>query len=394
MTGTACTRWGKPAPVPPTIAPLSAIYVDADTGSDTTGNGSSSKPYKTLTKAVEVLGAAKVISTTGVTIYLASGIYDAAKGEEFPIVVPRPVTISGNNFNSGIRAGTFINGSGEDKIFEELVHAPARSDYTTLEVPPGVTGVSFSDLYIGAAKLKLPNSGASYVSVDALGMLSAGDSSFAAGTVSRYPNVSGILVAGGTLDCDACQVHGNFFGIGGLSVPVASSTSAPSGSPVPPSVSLTKSSGDAILSARVADILTDGSIDVSAQEQTFEQGRYAFEDGLRPVISVPTRGTLDFGGGGTSTGGNIFIGARISEIGIVKTFEAVDALDDTWNPRQQGANRSGQYTRIHKFHAGVTGKNVTIVKSASGSIVTVGPAPVPTPTPSSTPSTSPSATPT
>ncbi|MBV9699245.1 MAG: hypothetical protein JO078_03870, partial [Candidatus Eremiobacteraeota bacterium] len=28
LSGTACTRWGKPGPVPPTIVPLASIYVD------------------------------------------------------------------------------------------------------------------------------------------------------------------------------------------------------------------------------------------------------------------------------------------------------------------------------------------------------------------------------
>ena len=105
-------------PIVPTIAPLASIYVDANTGSDTTGNGSLTKPYKTLTKAVEVLTSAKSFSPTGVVITLASGDYDAANGEKFPIVIPTNVTITGMNFGSGPKSGSFINGLGEDTIFE------------------------------------------------------------------------------------------------------------------------------------------------------------------------------------------------------------------------------------------------------------------------------------
>ena len=35
VSGTACTRWGQPGPITPTMAPLSSIYVDPSTGDDT-----------------------------------------------------------------------------------------------------------------------------------------------------------------------------------------------------------------------------------------------------------------------------------------------------------------------------------------------------------------------
>ena len=39
-SGTACTRWGQPGPITPTLAPISQLYVDAHNGSDSSGNGS------------------------------------------------------------------------------------------------------------------------------------------------------------------------------------------------------------------------------------------------------------------------------------------------------------------------------------------------------------------
>jgi hypothetical protein len=402
MSGTACTRWGQPSAVPATLSPLSSINVNPTTGSDTSGNGSPAKPYKTLTKAVDVLETAKLASS--VTINLANGDYTAANGEKFPIVIPKAVSIMGMNFGTGARNGTFIDGFGEDTLFEQLVHASAKSAYTTLEIAPGIK-VSVDDVYVGALKLKLPGSHASYWSLDVLGDLSAQLSNFGGATVSSAPSVSGALVAGGTLDCASCEIQGNDFGIGALSVTVPVSTSYPSGSPSgspsatpssepsAPSVTLTQSTGDSTIVAKVVDFITDGSIDVTVSGERFERGRYAFEDSLQPIVEVPTPGTVDFGGGlADSPGGNIFLGARVSEISLVRSSETISALDDTWNPLQQHASRNGNYRRMRVFGSGASGKNVTILRTARGSTVTVGPAVVPTATPSVGPSTSPTPT--
>jgi Protein of unknown function (DUF1565) len=396
-SGTACTRWGQPGPVPPTLAPLSKLFVNPSTGSDSSGNGSEAKPYKTLTKAIEVLSSAKRISNSGVTIGLAIGDYDANKGEKFPIVVPTDVTIVGTNFGTGPRGGSFIDGAGQDTLFEEAVRAPSRSAYTTFEVAPGVS-VTLNDVYVGAARLKL-NSHAQYWSVDVLGMLDASVAGFGSGIVSRSPNISGMLVAGGSLTCGSCQITGNNFGVGALSItaPTAYPSASPSSSPpsTTPNVTLMHSSSDSTISARNADLLTDGSVDVTASEEHFEQSKYAFSDAFEPVVIVPVRGAVDFGGGAAqSQGGNVFIGAHIAEIYVSRRFTTVSALDDTWNPHVQRANGSGLYVRKITFGSGTVGRNVTILHHADASTVTVGPAPVPTPTASATPSTSPSSTPT
>ncbi|HYL27641.1 MAG TPA: DUF1565 domain-containing protein, partial [Candidatus Nitrosotalea sp.] len=150
LSGTACTRWGQPGPAVPSLAPLSTLYVDAKLGSDATGNGTQAKPYKTLTKAIAVVVAAKVIAPypPGVQINLASGDYNAANGETFPIFVPKNVTIMGANYNAGLIHGSFIDGVGEDVAFEQTVHAPAHSAYATLVgVSPAQVGLS--EVYVG-----------------------------------------------------------------------------------------------------------------------------------------------------------------------------------------------------------------------------------------------------
>jgi hypothetical protein len=261
-----------------------------------------------LTKAVDVLTMSKSLSPNGVTINLSNGDYTAANGEKFPIVVPTAVTLTGMNFGTGPHTGTFIDGFGQDTIFEQLVHAPARSAYTTLEIAPGVS-VSMSDIYVGASKLKLPGSRAAYWSLDVLGSLSAGLSNFGSGTVSKAPSVSGVLVTGGTLNCTSCEIQGNDFGIGAFSVtvpvstaypsatPSTSPTATPSGEPSLPSVTLTHSGGDSTIVAKAVDLLTDASVDVSVSGEVFERAKYAFEDSFPPIVSIPFNGTVDFGGG-------------------------------------------------------------------------------------------------
>jgi hypothetical protein len=403
VSGTACTRWGHPGAVPPTITPISAIYVSAKTGSDTSGSGTMASPYKTVTKAVMVVDTAKSISPMGVTIHVESGNYDKANGEIFPVVVTKSVTITGMNYGR-LLDGSFLNGLGEDTTFEQIAHAPKHSAYATLVVAPPAS-LSLGAMYVGATNITLPNSTAFYASLDVLASATASGATLGAGIVSTLENVNGILVAGGTLTCTSCAIRGNDFGIFGLSVPLVSPTGSPSrirgaatASPSPspsavpsvPTITLSHTVGDSTIVAKVANVITDGSIDVVASGESFERAEYAFTDALKPIVPVTIPGAVDFGGGfASSSGGNAFIGARMTEIYITRRNATVYALDNVWNPSQQGANRSGRYPRRRRFAAPSVGRNVTIRSAAVGSTVLVGPAPIPTPTPSVSPSGSP-----
>lgn len=388
--GTACTRWSHPGPLAPTTAPISALYVDAATGSDTSGNGGINSPYKTLTKAVAVLDAAKSLAST-VAIYMSPGDYDTANGEIFPIVVTKSVSINGSSYGSGVRNGSFIDGIGEDTLFESLVRAPAHTAYTTLEVAPPAS-VTLSGLYVGASKISLRGSQVFYASLDTLtSSVSGSPSSFGAGIVSTFRNIDGVIVPGGSFTCASCSIRGNDFGVGGFLVPVATSSPSSTG----PSINLSRSSGDSTVSAKVVDVLTDGNVNVTAANTSFARAAYAYADAFKAIVSTSVRGAVDFGGGAASSpGGNFLLGARTTEMYVTRRFETVTALDDVWNPREQGANRNGSYLRTMTFSSGAAGKNVTIRRAATGSTVTVGPAPVPTPTPSASPSASPTASPT
>src|SRR5262245_18313699 len=69
-------------------SPLPAIlahwYVDATAGSDVNA-GTFAAPFKTIAHALAVV-------QVGQTIHAAPGVYDAANGETFPLVVPANVT--------------------------------------------------------------------------------------------------------------------------------------------------------------------------------------------------------------------------------------------------------------------------------------------------------------
>lgn len=105
LCGLAVLSWiqcAGPFLAEPTIGYL---YVDATAGSDESGNGSPSKPFRTIARALSVddLSERTVIS-------VAPGAYDSALGESFPIVLNRSVRLTGDPDSGGI--GTTISGGG------------------------------------------------------------------------------------------------------------------------------------------------------------------------------------------------------------------------------------------------------------------------------------------
>jgi parallel beta-helix repeat protein len=81
----------------------STLYVNPLTGKDT-GTGTSQSPFKTLTRAIAA-------ASSGTTIQLTPGTYNAAGGEVFPLVIPAGVTLLGHEPSKG--KGIVIVGSGK-----------------------------------------------------------------------------------------------------------------------------------------------------------------------------------------------------------------------------------------------------------------------------------------
>ncbi|MBV8153080.1 MAG: DUF1565 domain-containing protein [Candidatus Eremiobacteraeota bacterium] len=402
VLSTACTRrGGNGMPPVTTPTPIAIYYVDPVKGSDT-NPGTQTAPFKTITHAL------KVVKTAGLTIQLNPGVYSTSSGETFPIVVSSPgVVLSGSGYGQSIRKGVFINGSGEDTTLEKQLKAPPHSYYATLVVQQGVQA-TLDQLYVGT---RTPVTTGTFAAVDALGSITANQNTF--GAFVRGSGAGGVVVPGGSLSCTGCSIGGPAFAIAAFSIASASS---------PPNISLS-GPGNSVLDG--ADgFRTDGTATIMASSQTFQTTGHAYTDVLgasaspspsptpradsataspsaSPSPSPTSSGsssssqacTVDFGYGGKgSQGGNTFRNAVV-EIEVTKSGASICALgNNTWNVAQ-GTNSFGRYAVARTFHAGTAGKNVTILSSAGGSAVFVGPAPAPTPTPSPTPSGSPSPSP-
>jgi hypothetical protein len=367
------------------------VYVNAKTGSDTS-NGSQTTPYKTITRALKAVASPGPIPVLDIEI--ATGDYNTANGEIFPLVIP-PVTglvINGSLYGRGSSKGAFVDGAGEDTGYEKLVGAPAGSFYTTIAIQPAAQ-ISVTNLYFGVAKPKLPTGLAIYDAFDDVGSLTGTTSSFNSPPSLGAPRLNGVLVAGGTLNCASCAIGGRGYAIAAFSI----ATSNCSSETQCPTVTLTgpSTSGQGSIGAPIG-IRTDGSAFVTASNQTFLSGLVAYSDDYTPLVTGLLPGLVDFGqgqGSPQSTGNNVFLGAHTSEISLTVAGDTIAAFGDTWNPNVQGSNASGQYRVDTIFSQGASGRNVTIAAAASGAKVHVGPFKQPTPSPSTSPTGSPSGSP-
>ena len=99
------------------------------------------------------------------------------------------------------RKGAFVDGAGEDTAYEKLVGAAPGSFFTTIAIQPSAS-ISVTSLYVGTSRPALPNVSAVYDAFDDVGSLTGTSSSFNSPPKLGTLRLSGVLVAGGTLDCD------------------------------------------------------------------------------------------------------------------------------------------------------------------------------------------------
>ncbi len=391
----SCTHRGTPAPLPSlTAVPTQrTVFVNAKTGVDTS-NGSQATPYKTITRALKAVASPGPIPVLDIEI--ANGDYNTANGEIFPLVIPAVtgLVINGSLYGRGAAKGAFVDGAGEDTANEKLLGAPAGSLYTTISIQP-TASISVTSLYVGASKPALPSVSAIYDAFDDLGSLSGTTSSFNSPPKLGIQRLNGVLVAGGTLNCVSCAIGGGVRGYGIAAFSIAA-TDCGSGTQCP-TVTLTgpANSGQGVIAAPIG-IRTDGSAVLTVSNQTFSAELTAFTDDFPAQVTGLTTVPADFGqgeGSPPSTGNNVFLGARVSAIALTLPNDAVDAFGDTWNPRVQGTDASGQFRSDMDFAPGDSGKNVTIAASATGARVHAGPFKHATPSPSTSPSGSPSGSP-
>lgn len=93
--------------IPPLPSNAASIYVDATNGSDTTGDGSQSAPYRTITYATNK-------ASSGSIIQLLPGTYSEASGETFPLQLKAGQILRGDESTLGegyviVGGGTYIS---------------------------------------------------------------------------------------------------------------------------------------------------------------------------------------------------------------------------------------------------------------------------------------------
>lgn len=96
------------------LQPAIHYYVDAIHGSDLTGNGSLSSPWKTVTYALSQ------VTGPDVEIHIAAGTYNTVLGETFPLTINTKVSLTGSDRNEVVISGQndrsviYLNGSASD----------------------------------------------------------------------------------------------------------------------------------------------------------------------------------------------------------------------------------------------------------------------------------------
>jgi hypothetical protein len=102
-----------------------AIYVDAVNGSDATGTGAATAPYKSIRRALTTAGFGSVVR-------VLPGTYDAANGEVFPLIPGIGTTIIGTERNgatgrqrlSHVVGGAFWAGDTDGRLHATMVPTP------------------------------------------------------------------------------------------------------------------------------------------------------------------------------------------------------------------------------------------------------------------------------
>jgi len=135
---------------PPTPNPSTDRYVNQTTGDDA-NSGSSGLPWATITHAVAT-------ADSEITIHVASGTYDAAGGETFPITLKNGQTLLGNVANKGAGLSpTLVRGEGP---------------YTASALVPGATIVGAQDARVAGFSIRTETSPFTYtgIAVDGVDM--------------------------------------------------------------------------------------------------------------------------------------------------------------------------------------------------------------------------------
>ncbi|MEW6366116.1 MAG: DUF1565 domain-containing protein [Acidobacteriota bacterium] len=154
------------------------IYVDQDRGSDTTGDGSFENPYETITKGLSV-------ATSGWTVSVAPGFYEADSGETFPLFVPDGVALRG----AGMKK-TYIAGAGS--YVPPTASIPIPTAYGVCVVPGDNTSLSSLAL-VGGGGVGV------YVTFASVSLTDCRISNFGGGGPAATTDLRGVPIGGGAV---------------------------------------------------------------------------------------------------------------------------------------------------------------------------------------------------
>ena len=131
--GTACTRWGQPGP-DHTNARAAHVDLRQTRPPEATraGNGSHDRSLQNADEGCRRAGRRESrCPRAGSRSRWERRTTTRRTARSFPIVIPRSVSISGTNYGAGPSSGSFVDGFGEDTIFEQIVQTARHSVYTT-----------------------------------------------------------------------------------------------------------------------------------------------------------------------------------------------------------------------------------------------------------------------
>lgn len=183
QAATTVTLSGSAAIAPTFMVAAADFFVNPRLGADDAAGTTAAQPFKTLTHALAVaggpVGSGDPAKAAGLVVALAPGLYDAANGETFPIIITAGLTVVGDEENYGV--GTVVSGSGPMPGWTDIPVGLVPSSYATVaglhvssagrftmayDVPSGGTSITLRRNTIAAG-----SDGGLYVQVASQGLI-------------------------------------------------------------------------------------------------------------------------------------------------------------------------------------------------------------------------------
>ena len=305
------------------------LYVDANNGSDVTGDGTQNNPYRTITKAISVA------ETDGQphVIHLAPGIYNATLGEEFPISCSN-ITLVGETLSFDD-----VKIAGELYLYGTCTITNV-SIYSNLHLYPEQPNdtISLENAYINATGVNLPCG----VRVEGQGRVMV--------MSSLFENAN-LLMSGGSLTVENCTFSSGdieaFFG----DVSVQNTTLLDSW---------------VLIRREAFGAIRDNVFQNGSRLSTLEEGHALaennrFEGGATYNISVEHSSVLDLGGGPLgSSGQNTITGAlTVNLLDLRPPYSGtLYAKNNTWDDPQPYGTVAGPIEASPNYSIKNEGNNI------------------------------------